>query len=148
MFPALFRQLAFWDALLLLVWLAFAALIGCFALAAALTPQFAWSEVVVPLLSCAFVTLSAGRLIALHQRRAWDWLFYLGAGQLGASVALYQLASGAKSRMLTLVEHALAGSAGAIALFVLLYLIKRPPRPSQHAYIKELLRKREEQLTQ
>src|SRR6185295_13159345 len=112
----------FWDALLVTVWLAFAALVLLLGLSSVVAPRFAWSEWVVPLASCAFVSLSVARFIALRTRPN-AWTLYLGVGQVLASIAIQELdtrvASGAaRPWVMGAVEHWLAGSAAALALFM------------------------------
>jgi hypothetical protein len=145
MLPALLSTAAFWDALIVLIWLVMLGLVLLFALAAAtLPPQMAISGLVSPILSAAFVLISVARFLALRVKYP-RWIIYLATGQLGATLTLLGMGTSRPNMALNVVEHVLAGCAGAVALHVFFsFLPARPLRTSQATYIKELMKRQQQ----
>jgi hypothetical protein len=148
--PALLWTPAFWDALLVLGWLAVIGLVIIFGLASVLTPHYTWSVIATPLLSTAFVVISIARFIAVRNTQK-RWLLLLLLGQLSASVTLLWLSTTRPPPahwVINVVEHGLAGSAVALAIYVasmfFTCLAFGAPRHSQADHIRRRLQQQQQ----
>jgi hypothetical protein len=136
---------AFWDSLLVLLWILLIGLVALFAFLSAVVPQHSsLSYLAAPVLSACFVLISVSRFLALRMTYP-RWLICLATGQVGASIALLWLGVTRPAHShwaLNLVENVLAGSAAAFLLYVFVYLLSRIRRPTPSSHVIEVLKKR------
>lgn len=135
MLPSLFWRVAFWDALLVFLWL----LLFALAVLVVLTSQMGiqWAPA-APMITAAFVWVSASRFLALRTGSRY-WVAYLLFAQVPATMTLLSWRGvGAPHQ---LVEDALAGSAAALLLYAAIYWI-RPRRHPRGEHIRELMEAR------
>lgn len=143
MCPPLLWKSRFWDALLVLLWLALTVVLTLFGVAVKVAPHYVLSPILTPLLSAGFVAVSAARFLAL---RIKHWPLALVLGQAGASLIMLWLGAIRPAHthwVPNVVEHVLAGSAGAMIIYAFVYFLGRMRRfREESSVIQELMRKR------